>query len=593
MSEVYQKNIEQQKLIVQKLKKISNLYSLLRLLVVVAFATSIYQMLMLKSEQNAWPILMAVSIIIFVGLLVIYQKNAKRLAYHQQLLQLNVGEFSYLNNNELSFDSGKEFVDSNHAHSFDLDLFGEKSLFQHINRTHLFLGKQKLANFFTQTPNVDEVIKRQEAVKELSVNLELRQHLSVLSALSEDKKEYHDSLVNWAKNKSAKTNRILFGLSFLLPILFVVVVGLYLIDATLVNNNWIGYLFFANMLAVGFNFKNISKEIQNSSKIAQTLSTYAQLIKVIKNQQFESDWLIKQQQKLVHQNHEAAASINQLARLFEQLDTVANLMISVMLNGLFQFHNHVFFRVNKWKTAHGNEIFEWMDTIAEVEALVSIANFAYNNPDYIYPTVNKNNDFSFEKLGHPLIDKNKRVCNDINFLSQKITILTGSNMSGKSTFLRTIGVNLLLAQTGAPICTTKATFSPIQLWVSMRLTDSLNEGESYFYAEVKRLKQIVLEAQKQPIFVLLDEILRGTNSDDKTQGTIGVVKKMMDCNAIGLIATHDLEVCTIEKIYPEKLNNKSFEGLIKNNDLYFDYTLRDGICQNKNATFIMQKMEII
>lgn len=593
MSEVYQKNIEQQKLIVQKLKKISNLYSLLRLLVVVAFATSIYQMLMLKSEQNAWPILMAVSIIIFVGLLVIYQKNAKRLAYHQQLLQLNVDEFSFLNNNKLSFDSGKEFVDSEHAHSFDLDLFGEKSLFQHINRTHLFLGKQKLANFFTQTPNADEVIKRQEAVKELSVNLELRQHLSVLSALSEDKKEYHDSLVNWTKNKSSKTNRILFGLSFLLPILFVVVVGLYLIDANLVYNNWIGYLFFANMLAVGFNFKNISKEIQNSSKIAQTLSTYAQLIKVVKNQQFESDWLIKQQQKLVHQNHEAAASINQLARLFEQLDTVANLMISVMLNGLFQFHNHVFFRVNKWKTAHGNEIFEWMDTIAEVEALVSIANFAYNNPDYIYPTVNKNNDFSFEKLGHPLIDKNKRVCNDINFLSQKITILTGSNMSGKSTFLRTIGVNLLLAQTGAPICTTKATFSPIQLWVSMRLTDSLNEGESYFYAEVKRLKQIVLEAQKQPIFVLLDEILRGTNSDDKTQGTIGVVKKMMDCNAIGLIATHDLEVCTIEKIYPEKLNNKSFEGLIKNNDLYFDYTLRDGICQNKNATFIMQKMEII
>lgn len=593
MSEVYQKNIEQQKLIVQKLKKISNLYSLLRLLVVVAFATSIYQMLMFKSEQNAWPILMAVSIIIFVGLLVIYQKNAKRLAYHQQLLQLNVDEFSFLNNNKLSFDSGKEFVDSEDAHSFDLDLFGEKSLFQHINRTHLFLGKQKLANFFTQTPNADEVIKRQEAVKELAVNLELRQHLSVLSALSEDKKEYHDSLVNWTKNKSSKTNRILFGLSFLLPILFVVVVGLYLIDANLVNNNWIGYLFFANMLAVGFNFKNISKEIQNSSKIAQTLSTYAQLIKVVKNQQFESDWLIKQQQKLVHQNHEAAASINQLARLFEQLDTVANLMISVMLNGLFQFHNHVFFRVNKWKTAHGNEIFEWMDTIAEVEALVSIANFAYNNPDYIYPTVNKNNDFSFEKLGHPLIDKNKRVCNDINFLSQKITILTGSNMSGKSTFLRTIGVNLLLAQTGAPICTTKATFSPIQLWVSMRLTDSLNEGESYFYAEVKRLKQIVLEAQKQPIFVLLDEILRGTNSDDKTQGTIGVVKKMMDCNAIGLIATHDLEVCTIEKIYPEKLNNKSFEGLIKNNDLYFDYTLRDGICQNKNATFIMQKMEII
>lgn len=593
MSEVYQKNIDEQKLIVQKLKKISNLYSLLRFLVVVVFATSVYQVLMLKSEQSVWPLLMVASVIIFVGLLVIYQKNAKRLAYHQQLWQLNVDEFNYLIEKHLPFKNGKEFVDSEHAHSFDLDLFGEKSIFQHINRTHLFLGKQKLANLFIKTPNVDEVIKRQEAVKELSANLELRQHFSVLSALSDDQKEYHNSLVNWTKNKSAKTNRVLFGLSFLLPILFFALVGLYLIDATLVNNSSIGYLFFANMLAVGFNFKNISKETQNSSKIAQTLSTYAQLIKVVKNQQFESDWLIGQQQKLHHQNHEAAASIDKLARLFEQLDTMANLMISVILNGLFQFHNHVFFRVNKWKTTHGDEIFEWMDTIAEVEALVSMANFAYNNPEYTYPTINTNNDFSFEKLGHPLIDKNKRVCNDINFLSQKITILTGSNMSGKSTFLRTIGVNLLLAQTGAPICATNATLSPIPLWVSMRLTDSLNDGESYFYAEVKRLKQIVLEAQKQPIFVLLDEILRGTNSDDKTQGTIGVVQKMMNCNAIGLIATHDLEVCAIEKKYPEKINNKSFEGLIKNNDLYFDYTLREGICQNKNATFIMEKMEII
>lgn len=166
-------------------------------------------------------------------------------------------------------------------------------------------------------------------------------------------------------------------------------------------------------------------------------------------------------------------------------------------------------------------------------------------------------------------------------------------MSGKSTFLRTIGVNLVLSQTGAPICASNATVCPLPLWVSMRLTDSLNDGESYFYAEVKRLKQIVVEAKKQAVFVLLDEILRGTNSDDKTQGTIGVIEKLVDCGATGMIATHDLEVCSIENKHPGVLKNRSFEGLIVNDELFFDYKLRDGICQNKNATFIMKKMEII
>ena len=234
-----------------------------------------------------------------------------------------------------------------------------------------------------------------------------------------------------------------------------------------------------------------------------------------------------------------------------------------------------------------------MEVVGEVEAFNSLANYTYNNSSYAFPNISDNQSMSFENLGHPLLNAKKRVTNSINFTNHRFVILTGSNMSGKSTFLRTIGVNLVLAGIGAPICATEATFFPLPLFVSMRLTDSLEDSESYFYAEVKRLQLIIEQVQKQSCFVLLDEILRGTNSDDKQSGTIGVIQKLVREKTYGIIATHDLEVCNTTNEYPEILINKCFEVEIKNNDLYFDYKIRDGVCQNKNATFIMKKMHII
>lgn len=593
MTKIYQENVIEQTQIVSKLKRISNVLSLLRLAVVVLFLTSLYQVLIEQSVVDIWQLLIYGSAAVFLILLLIYQRNAKKLAYHKQLLVINKDEFNYLTNNDLPFDNGKEFIDSQHANSFDLDLFGEKSLFQHINRTRLTLGKKKLAQLFTETVNPEEVIRRQKAVQELSEKFSLRQHFSVLSALSEDKEEYMDNLQCWANSDQKSKKGLAFYLSWLFPALFFVLVILYVFDNTLIDSKWIGYLFIINMLSVGFNFKHINGEIQNSSKIAQTLSTYSGLIKTIKEVDFQSDLLVQKQKELASETVSADLLIKKLSRLFEQLDTIANMFVAILLNGLFQYHNHVYYKVVKWKSAHSRQLFHWLNTVADIEALNSVANFAYNNPEYVYPAINENNHFAFQQLGHPLIEKTKRVCNDIDFRQQRLTILTGSNMSGKSTFLRTIGVNLLLTGAGSPVCATEATVCPIPLWVSMRLTDSLKDGESYFYAEVKRLKQIVVEAQQQPVFVLLDEILRGTNSDDKTQGTIGVIEKMVNCGATGMIATHDLEVCTVENKYPNVLTNKSFEGIIANDELSFDYKLRDGICQNKNATFIMKKMEII
>ena len=222
-----------------------------------------------------------------------------------------------------------------------------------------------------------------------------------------------------------------------------------------------------------------------------------------------------------------------------------------------------------------------------------MANFSYNNNGFTFPSLNQDLEIAFTNLGHPLINEEQRVCNDIKFEKDRFIILTGSNMSGKSTFLRTLGINMVLAGIGAPVCASAATLHPLHVIVSMRQKDSLNDGESYFFAEVKRLKKIMDKLDQEICFVLLDEILKGTNSDDKQTGTIEVIKKVISKNAIGCIATHDLDVCKTTADYPDKLRNQCFEVEIIDDELSFDYRLKDGVCKNKSATFIMKKTQII
>jgi DNA mismatch repair ATPase MutS len=267
-------------------------------------------------------------------------------------------------------------------------------------------------------------------------------------------------------------------------------------------------------------------------------------------------------------------------------------MAVFLLNATVQYHVHIFRRLVKWKKNHRESISQWIEQIAEVESLLSFSNFKVNNPEYCFPNLT-GDTISFEELGHPLIKKSVRVSNDISFDQQRFVILTGSNMSGKSTYLRTLGIAVILANAGSVIPAKSANFYPIPLLVSMRLSDSLEESTSYFFSEVKRLKLIIDNLNIGPAFVLLDEILRGTNSDDKQNGTIGIVEQMVRLNAIGMIATHDLEVCETTRSHPAYLSNKCFEVEIRDNDLFFDYKLRDGICQNKSATFIMKKYQII
>ncbi|MEG2102822.1 MAG: DNA mismatch repair protein, partial [Flavobacterium sp.] len=261
--------------------------------------------------------------------------------------------------------------------------------------------------------------------------------------------------------------------------------------------------------------------------------------------------------------------------------------------GTFLFNLHVLRSLLKWKENYSEELEKWISIIGEFEALNSLANLAHNNPDFVYPEINTEYKIGFENLSHPLLNPISRVGNDTHFYPESFMILTGSNMSGKSTFLRSLGINMVLGGIGSVVCASKANIHPLPVLVSMRLSDSLADSESYFFAEIKRLKQIMDALEDRPAFVLLDEILRGTNSDDKRNGTIEVVKKVIAKKAIGAIATHDIEVCLTTNEYPKILTNQCFEVEIKDNELHFDYKLRAGICKNKSATFLMQKMGVI
>jgi DNA mismatch repair ATPase MutS len=275
------------------------------------------------------------------------------------------------------------------------------------------------------------------------------------------------------------------------------------------------------------------------------------------------------------------------------MDSIGNIVAAVIFNGLFLFHFHNLRAIIQWKKSNALALENWLAVIGEFEMVNSLANFTFNNPQFAFPTLNSNYEILFSNLSHPLLNENSRIGNDISFNPQAFTILTGSNMSGKSTFLRSLGVNMVLAGIGAPVCANQANVHPLSVLVSMRLSDSLSDSESYFYAEIKRLKLIIDALNDERSFVLLDEILRGTNSDDKRNGTIEFIKNIINKNAIGVIATHDIEVCLTTDEFPNQLTNRCFEVEISNDDLHFDYKLYNGICKNKSATFLMKKMGVI
>lgn len=588
---IYQDQIANYSQQLQNCNKKYNIISILRLISIVLCLVMGYYYL--KSNEDNYIILAFVLLVGFVILMKIHSKLSFQKKLLTALVAINKNENDFLNRKKLPFENGIEFIDFQHPYAYDLDIFGEHSLFQNLNRTATYIGKKTLSDLLLKIEPSNTILENQEAIKELSTKLTWRQEFLALAKVGEDSKQQYEELLKWNKRSEFAISKFSLLLMFVVPALFFGLIITYFITSNLSFLSYSSYVFILNLIILGKHLKHIKIEISQTYAIDKIINQYGLLVEKIEQETFTSLKLNALQKQLFFQNSKASIHLKKLSELFSNMDTISNLVTATLFNGTFLLNLHILKALLKWKREHHQVLEDWLKVIGEFETLNSLANNSYNNPDFVFPSLNSNYEIEFSELSHPLLNTETRIGNEVVFQPESFVILTGSNMSGKSTFLRSLGVNMVLGGIGAAVCATKANLHPLPILVSMRLSDSLSDSESYFFAEIKRLKQIMDALNEQPAFVLLDEILRGTNSDDKRNGTIEVVKKVIAKKAIGAIATHDIEVCLTTNEYPNTLKNQCFEVEIVDDELYFDYKLRDGICQNKSATFLMQKMGVI
>ena len=577
----------------QKLQKKQNPLPMLRLTLFLGMAILTYIYL---TTQTLWSIsLVAFAFFVIVLLSIFDSKLKKQIKSFEILIGINQYEVSAINGNYSSFDPGNEFIDQSHDFTHDLDIFGEGSLFQFINRTSTIFGKLRLAEYFSNAyGQSDKVIQRQQAVKELSEMVELRQKLQLIFHDEKIDKSDKTEMTTWLSSESPVKN---------LKLIRILAYGLPAITLASILLSIAGIMAFPSFLIVlqlmiVFLYARQTMATQNiiTSK-TKILNKFAQSLLLIENSNFKSEYLTDLQKQLVAEEGKIPSkAIRQLSVILNYMDSNLNILVSIILNGLFMFNLHLLLKVEKWKKQNQENVPNWFESIATFDAMSSLANFAFNNNQFIYPELIKD-DFGFiaENLGHPLIDEEQRVVNNIEIKGwNQFAIITGANMSGKSTFLRTIGANYILAMAGAPVCASKLSFFPIEIHSSIRTSDSLVKHESYFYAELKRLKQIIdeLESGKKKL-ILLDEILKGTNSKDKQAGSIALIEQLLHYKSVGLFATHDLMLGELATRFPGQVNNLCFEIQIENDKMLIDYKLHDGVCKNLNATYLMKNMGIL
>ncbi len=592
ISEKYEQLKEQYQKQYEETQKTTNIIAGLRLFVIFLLIYSIYYFY--KAGQTG--ALIGVGILLFSVFLMLvswHLKYKEKAQLYQYLTRINEHEIGYLKGDLTPFKAGEAYIQTNHNYTYDLDIFGKSSIFQHINRTTTAIGEAHLAAWLNgETPF--DILAQQKAVKELGLKLDWRQQYAAIGQLNIDEdldipkfKEWLNMPIIFQKSK------ILRGVSYILP---AVTIGILI--ANFVSDDPIFFslfklLFGLNLIVVAFQQKHIKEEHRLLSNTSGVLKKYSKLLQTIENEPFESE-LIRTTALNSGTGVKASQSINRLSKILNQFDTILNPFAAILMNGLFQYHLHALFTLEKWKIENKKAVFDWFETIGTFEALSSIANFAYNNPDFIFPEITNEAKMVLKEVGHPLIRREKRICNDVSFDKTKFIVLTGSNMSGKSTFLRTLGVNLILTRIGSPVCAERFETYPFDVCVSMRIDDSLQNSESLFFAELKRLKSIIETLDKpHKTFIILDEILRGTNSNDKRAGTQGLIHRLIAKNAVGIIATHDLVIGDMKAEYPNYLSNQCFEATITDDVLHFDYKLQEGVCQQMSAAFLMKKMDII
>lgn len=574
------------------LTKKKHAFGFLRLGLMLAIVAAVYL---------TWPlglpwVFVAVAALAFLFVRVLYKDlaNKEAIAHNNLLERINEDELKALNHEYFHFDNGQAYLPKDHYYANDMDIFGHASLYQFVNRTCSEMGGRQLADWLLAPAAADEILQRQEAVKALRKNMVWLQKLQAFGKENPVTINTRERLQYWLYEPLEFHDHAAWKwLRYLLPVLSTGITLLTIFGWVPMN------VFYAAMLLMAFVAlppeKKIGKLHNRLSKMVDELDTLSKSIAAIEGADFNSTLLQQLQQQYRHENIVASQQIASLRKILDRLDVRLNLVLMLPLNLLFLWDIQQALSLNKWKKKNTAEVRHWFDTLGKFEALGSFAVLHFNQPGWAFPQF-ASEYFFFEAtgMGHPLLAPEKSILNPVHIdHNAAVMLVTGSNMAGKSTYLRSAGTNVVLAMAGAPVCAQQFTISPVQLISSMRIADNLEESTSTFYAELKKLKTVIdkVKAHEQ-IFILLDEILRGTNSLDRHTGTEALIRQLVREQSAAILATHDLDLTGMQQTYPQNISNYHFDVQVHNEELFFDYKLKPGVCNSLNASILMKKIGI-
>ncbi|MBR6176808.1 MAG: hypothetical protein IKQ70_02850 [Bacteroidales bacterium] len=545
------------------------------------------------SANYSMPIMTLVIIATIIIFLFFVKKNAEyqyQKSINKNLRDINASELKALDNDNSDFDGGDEFIDPSHPYTYDLDIFGKKSIFQKVNRTITHGGKLLLANgFINQSKDINKILETQQNTLLFENEVDARQNFIAEGKL------FKDDITDQNIEDISKADYFFTNSPLWKIIAIILIIGtlssLILASYDIVNMYIPSFLFIVQLSIFSFNSKKTKVLSDKIEKTEKAFKKYYSLFRIIENinnvpQKFSDEIKSKTISK----------ALGELATIALRYEQRHNLIMALFGQGLFSYDIIINTKFENWERKYCSKIKHWFEIIAEYDFLFSLANLKFNNPNWCFPKpAEKEFILNAKNAGHPLIQDEKCVRNNINFSDQKyLIILTGANMAGKSTYLRTIGTNLILSQLGAVVCAESFEFSPVEILTSIRTSDSVQESESYFFAELKRLQKIITKLESgATLFVIVDEMLRGTNSKDKHDGSEKFLRKLLKYKCYGIFATHDINIGNLREEYPQNIATKCFEITFDSDRLIFDYTLKDGISKNLNASYLMKKMGII
>lgn len=588
----YQQQLQKHQAHLQQLLKKRSRLGWTRLIIFLLTAFLAYKVFVAAGLVGLTVVVIGLAILLY--LISIDVNNNRNIDNTKTLIRINEEELQFLNNDYYNRYDGSVYAPAVHAYANDLDLFGKASLFQWMNRCYTEQGKKLLAGNLLQPLSVARVKERHEAVKEITPEIDWREQLQAYAMQTSITTQTETKTSAWLNEKDEHfTNPawkifILVYSAITLGSAVATIPGY--VPAGLFSIMFILYLFTSIILS-----RNTVKPYAQLSGIVKEIAALQQLVQWMEAKKFNASLLKQLQEEMKTGEDKAANEIKRLKIILDRFDLRSSIVGVLFFNSFLLWDVRQMIALNEWRRKNKKQVAKWFSMVAEVEVVNSLATLHFNKPGWSFPEfTNVHFTLDGKEIGHPLIPEEARVNNDFDLEgTAKIGLVTGSNMAGKSTFLRSLGVNIVLAQMGAPVCAKSMLLSPVGLMSSMRIADNLAENTSTFYAELKKLKTIIEAVNRhEPVFILLDEILRGTNSMDRHKGSEALIAQLIKQNAVAVIATHDVELAKLEEQYPQSIENYHFDVQVEGEELYFDYKLKQGVCTSLNASILMKKIGI-